>query len=154
MLVPALLHKEEIERKFAEVMYSDEYFYYLGYAHGHELPRIEPRDNQYQWAIVNKDGNLIGYLAYTIIQDTDTVTYFGMFGFDGNPVLGFDVVKHLEELIAAHRRIEWRCIGGNPVLKHYKKFCRDHNGDYVILHDVVKDNIGNYWDEYIFEIVN
>jgi hypothetical protein len=44
-------------------------------------------------------------------------------------------------------------IGGNPVKRHYDKFCAKHNGNRVVLHDVCKDENGNYRDEYIYEII-
>jgi hypothetical protein len=172
MLKPAYLYKEQLEKKFAEIMYNDDYFLYMGYAHGHELPKIEPKDNVYQWAIVSPErvtnvdeyGNItepveipekiIGWFAYQIQPETDTVLNFGLYSFDrGNPVIGLDVYRKMEELIFNHRRIEWRVIGGNPVVKYYDKFCEKYGGNKVTLHSVVKDQNGVYRDEHIYEIL-
>lgn len=173
MLKPAMLYKDELEKKFASVMYDDDYFLYMGYAHGHELPKIEPMDNVYLWAIVcetkiNIDPlgvfqelkymptkeNVIGYFAYQIQPETDTVLNFGLYSFDrGNLLIGYDVYHKMQELVKNHRRIEWRVIGGNPVIRHYDKFCYMNNGRKVTLHKVVKDPNGVYRDEHIYEIV-
>ena len=173
MLKPAMLYKAELEKKFAEVMYDDDYFLYMGYAHGHELPKIEPRDNVYQWAIVRETKinidplgvfqelrytptkeNVIGYFAYQIQPETDTVYNFGLYSFDrGNPIIGGDVFYKMKELVEKHRRIEWRVIGDNPVIRHYDKFCYMNNGRKVTLHNVTKDHNGIYRDEHIYEIV-
>jgi len=67
MLVPAIIYKDELEKKFQNEIYTERYFYYVGYAYGFELPKIEVRDNYCQWAIVDKDEydeELLGYLAY------------------------------------------------------------------------------------------
>lgn len=167
MLKPAMLYKDELEKKFAEVMYDDDYFLYMGYAHGHELPKIGAFDNQYQWAIVSPEKfklyggmksvhiseKVIGWFAYQAQPETDTVLNFGLYSFDrGNPIIGEDVFCIMTELLD-HRRLEWRVIGGNPVIKHYDKFCWRNGGNKVTLHNVVKDRNGVYRDEHIYEIL-
>lgn len=153
MLKPAYLYKDELEKKFAEVMYDDDYFLYMGYAHGHGLPKIGTFDNEYQWAIVSKE-KVIGWFAYRVQPETDTVFDFGLYSFNrGNPIIGKDVFCKMKELVKKHRRLEWRVIGGNPVIRHYDKFCCLNGGKRVTLHKVVKDTNGFYRDEHIYEIV-
>ena len=59
MLVPAITYKDKLDELFAKEVYTERYFYYVGYAYGFELPKIEVRDNYYQWAIVDEDEYLI-----------------------------------------------------------------------------------------------
>ena len=154
MLVPALLYKEEIEKAFAKELYTDGYFYYCGYAHCNSLTEISAEDNVYQYAIVDTHKKLVGYLAYRVNSCGDCAYNFGLYSFDkGNLIIGKDLFSEMERLCKVFRRIEWRMIGGNPVKKHYDKFCAKHNGNVVRLHDVCRDNDGNYHDEYIYEIV-
>ena len=135
-------------------MYDNDYFFYMGYAYGHELPNIQPADNIFQWAIVNNKNKVIGWFAYRIQPETDTAYNFGFYSFDrGNPIIGRDIFKKMEDLVKEHHRVEWRMIGDNPVQKHYDKFCEKHNGNRVHLHQVCKDTHGQYHDEYIYEIV-
>lgn len=153
MLKPALMYKKELENKFTEIMYDDEYYLYMGYIHGHELPKIEPQDNAYQWAIVDK-AKLIGWFAYRVQPETDSVYNFGLYSFDrGNPIIGIDVFNKMEELVRNFRRIEWRALSTNSVVKHYDKFCQKHGGNKVVLHEVGKAPDGSYWDDIIYEIV-
>lgn len=153
MLKPALLYKKELEEKFINKLYSDEYFFYTGYDVT-SLPEIAAKENYYQYAIVDNDV-VIGYFAYYIDRISDTVCNFGLYSFDkGNFIIGLDVGKKLKELIKNHHRIEWRVIDGNPVKKHYDKFCQRYNGNIVCLHDVTKNLSGNYVNEYIYEIIN
>ena len=153
MLKPAILYKEELEKKFAEQLYSDEYYYYSGYAHCNSLQEIRAEDNIYRYAIVDND-EVVGWFAYNIQPETDTVYSFGLYSFaPGNPVIGIDVMRKMEELVVNFRRVEWRMIGGNKVERHYDRFCQRHNGNKVILHDVCKDNHGQYHNECIYEIV-
>ena len=153
MLKPAIMYKEELNKKFAEVLYDERYFYYTGYAHANTLPEIKDVEERYQYAIV-KDNEVIGFFAYWIFAGTDTVDRFGLFSFKSDPIIGIDVMRKMEELIKNHRRIEWRKIGGNKVERHYDRIVKRHNGNKVVLHDVCLDNEGNYRDEMIYEIVN
>lgn len=153
MLIPAILKKDELEKLFAQYVYTDEYFYYTGYCYSHGLPQIEIKDNHYQFAIVDDD-EVIGYLAYTIDPMNDTVYNFGLYSFDkGNWTIGIDLIKELNKLVKRHRRIEWRMVGGNPVKRHYDKFCERYGGRCVVLHKVAKAPEGGYRDNYIYEIV-
>ena len=153
MLVPAILYKDELEKRFAEKLYTEDAFYYNGYAYGNTVPTISVEDNRFQFAILDKD-KVVGWLAYSIIPESDTICNFGLMGFDNNITVAKDLKNKLEELVKNHRRLEWRMIGGNKVEKHYDKFCFSHGGNKVVLHDVTKDELGYYHDECIYEIVN
>lgn len=153
MLVPAILYKEELEERFAEKLYSQDAFFYTGHAYWNSIPNISVEDNIYQYAILDKD-KVVGWLAYAIMPESDTICSFGLMGFDNNITVAKDLKDKLEELVNTHRRLEWRMIGGNKVEKHYDKFCFSHGGNKVVLHDVTKDEQGNYHDECIYEIIN
>ena len=114
-----------------------------------------PEGSQFQYAIVDNNEKLIGYLAYAVDWYASTAYNFGLFSFDrGNPLVGKEVFKKLEELVSSMHRVEWRMVGGNPVEKHYDKFCEMNNGKKHILKDSIRDKDGNYRDNIIYEIVN
>jgi hypothetical protein len=165
MLVPAICYKEELLKKFSKEIYTDRYFLYAGYPHSHQLPVIDDSDDNYRWAIVDKDpesddpSNLvpIGYLAYKVYSDTNSVENFGLYAFEDIPkssCLGTDVRDKLIELINTYHRVSWRMIGGNPIQHSYDWVVKKYNGNIVQLHDVLKDSYGNYRDEFIYEIIN
>lgn len=158
MLEPAVIHKEELCKLFESQIYTEDYFFYIGYPHAFELPNLNVEESVYRWAIIDKekvDGKVVGYFSYRVNPTTDCADQFGWYSFDkGNPIVGYDVFKKLNELVARFHRIEWRVISGNPVVRHYDKFCKWHGGNKVILHDATKDPDGAFRDEYIYEIVN
>ena len=47
----------------------------------------------------------------------------------------------------------WRMVGGNPVEKHYDRFCDRYNGKKFVLTDAIKDRYGIYHTDVIYEIV-
>lgn len=155
MLKPALLYRDEIIQKFTECLYTVDYYYYSGWNCGSSLPEIKPEENLYQYAFVDKDDNVIGFLTYRIYDYSDTAQEFGLFSFDrGNSIIGIDLFKKLEELVARHHRVEWQVIEGNPVKRHYDKFCKKHNGYIHHYHGTTKSIEGKYVDSYVYEIVN
>lgn len=154
MLKPAICYKEELEKNFAEELYTDKFFWYAGYGNCTEPPEIKPKDGRYQWVIIGEDGHVEGYFAYQIGPETDTVFNIGLYSFNGNGLYVVNsVLKKMNELVNEHRRIEWRMVGGNPIQEAYDQFCKKNGGNIVKLHQVIKDIHGKWHDEYIYEIV-
>ena len=154
MLKPAILYENQIIDCFNEYLYTDEFYYYSGWLGCNEIPDLEPTDGHYQYAIVDEYDDVIGYFAYRINYATRSVYNFGLFSFDkGNPIIGFDVFKKLGELVNNFHKLEWRMIEGNPVKRHYDKFCKRYNGTIHHLRDTSIDKNGNYNGEYIYEII-
>lgn len=155
MLKPAILYKEQIEKEFLKKFYTQDMFYETGCLESW-VPDIKPSTDgyKYEYAIVNSKDELIGFLSYCIDRYADSVSRFGLISFDkGNSLIGIDVGRELERLVNNHHRVEWRMIGGNPVEKHYDKFCKKHMGVKHVLRDATRDADGNWHDDIIYEII-
>ena len=158
MLIPAILKKQEILDNFKKYYYTTDMMYETG-SLSNWLPNIqeEPESGSFQFAIVNSEEKLIGYLDYHIDWYNSCANRFGLISFDrGNPIVGKDLFKELNKLINDYKlhRIEWRMIGGNPAEKGYDRFCKKFNGTKHILRDAIKDKYGKYHDDIIYEIIN
>ena len=154
MLVPAILYKEEIIKEFQKLYYTDDMLFETGCLE-QWCPNISdiPKEGRFDYAITNEN-KLIGYLSYQIDYYTSKAYNFGLMQFDrGNPIIGKDLFEKLKELVSTMHRVEWRMVGGNPVEKHYDKFCKKYNGNKHILKDSIKDKNGKYRDDIIYEIV-
>lgn len=156
MLVPAILYKEQIKKEFQKYFYTTDMLYETG---GIEnwIPQIAecPESWQFQYAIVDDNKKLIGYLGYSVDWYVSKVYNFGLFSFDrGNVLVGKDVFDKLEELVKTFHRVEWRAVGGNPACRGYDRFIKKHNGTKHILKDSIKDKSGEYHDDIIYEIVS
>lgn len=154
MLVPAILYKEEIIKEFQKLYYTDDMLFETGCLE-QWCPNISdmPKEGRFDYAITNEN-KLIGYLSYQIDYYTSKAYNFGLMSFDrGNPIIGKDLFEKLKELVSTMHRVEWRMVGGNPVEKHYDKFCKKYNGNKHILKDSIKDKNGKYRDDIIYEIV-
>lgn len=158
MLIPAIIKKDEILKSFQEYFYTEDMIYETG-GLNNWLPSIEEEteSGRFQYAIVNSEDKLLGYLDYQVDWYSSNAHNFGLISFDrGNPIIGKDLFFELNKLIHDYKlhRIEWRMVGGNPVEKHYDKFCEKFNGTKHILKDVIKDKYGKYHDDIIYEIIN
>ena len=157
MLVPAIIKKNEILEAFKNYYYTEDMMYETG-GLTNWLPNIqeETESGRFQYAIVNSEGKLLGYLDYHIDWYSSCASRFGLISFDrGNLIVGKDLYSELNKLIYEYKlhRIEWRMIGGNPVEKHYDKFCEKYNSTKHILKDAIKDKFGNYHNDIIYEII-
>ena len=155
MLVPAILYKEQIIKNMQKYFYTTDMMYETGCMENW-TPQIFdcPNESQFQYAIVDNNEKLIGYLAYTVDWYASKAYNFGLFSFDrGNPLVGKDVFNKLEELVSTLHRVEWRAVGGNPACRGYDSFIKKHNGTKHILKDSIKDSNGCYHDDIIYEII-
>ena len=157
MLRPASLYKNELRKCFLELSYDEDMFYYTG-SFENSVPEIlDSQDGSlYQYAIVDDEDNVIGYFTYRINWYASSASQFGLFSFYKNcSTIGIDVYREIKRIIYQYHihRIEWRMIGGNPVEKHYDKFCSRYNGRKLILKDAIRNKNGKYCDDIIYEIL-
>ena len=156
MLKPALVYKDEIQREMSNYIYSEDMLLYNGSLEFYTSNFENEGDGTlYQYAIVDED-KVIGYLTYHVEWYTACANRFGLFSFDRrNSTVGIDVYREIRKLISSYKihRIEWRMVSGNPVEKHYDKFCRKYNGRKHILRDAIRDRQGCYHDDVIYEIL-
>lgn len=156
MLVQAIEYKEQIMKEMQKYFHTIDMLYCNG---GMEnwVPEIVdcPGWWQFQYAIIDKNENLIGYLEYAVDWYASKAYNFGLFSFSrGNVLIGRDVFEKLEELISTLHRVEWRAVSGNPACRAYDHFIKRHDGTKHVLKDSIKDKDGNYHDDIIYEVVN
>lgn len=155
MIKPAILYKDEIIEMFQNNYYTDAMTYNTGGLYNW-CPNIqeEPDENTFQFAIVNKDDELLGFITYKVDWYVDKAYNFGMLSKqEGNPLFGKEIFNIMEELVKRHHRIEWSMVGGNPVERSYDKFCSRHGGTKFVFKDSLRDREGNYRNSILYEIV-
>lgn len=156
MLKPAIIYKDEIIKCMQEYFYTDDMMYETGCLNNWIPDIIDcPGENNFQYAIVNNDNELIGFLVYQVDWYASKAYNFGLFSFDrGNSLIGRELYNKMKELINTLHRIEWRAVSSNPACRGYDNFIKKHNGNKHILKDAIKDRDGKYHDDIIYEIVN
>ncbi len=158
MLKPAICYKEQIDAALKEYFYSNEMLYYTGSLES-SLIEVAKKGNggRYEWAILDNNGKLTGYITYYIDHFSSCVWSFGLFSFDkGNVINGKETFNLLENLVSTYHRVEFRAVSGNPATRGYDSFLKRHSdiGVKHTLRDVFKDINDKYHDDYIYEFVN
>ena len=160
MLVPAVVYKDQIEKLSDELRYSEQMMFYNGCnEHGRMQISIDPTEGRYQWAIVDKDKQLVGYLGYMVDYFSAGVYGFGLMNFTENKTqeMASGVLQAIRHILSMHpHRVEWRCVGDNPAFPKYRKICesiKTYQFHYSCMHDVFKDAYGKYHDCGIFELI-
>lgn len=131
MIKPAQLYREELKKKGIETWYDMNYQWYHGGGGSREF--IIP-DNSYEnrcFAAVDKDDNVIGYLAYSISQDSQSAYNFGAISFDrGNPIMAIDMRQLIADIFFKYNmnRVDWCCFADNPAIKGYRSFIKRYGG--------------------------
>lgn len=193
MLVPAVIYKEELTKKFNEIRYSDKAVWFNGCIESGPIQiQDAPSEGKFQYAIVdrkpeydyeytggtvNKDGSTTQHYESKLVGYTDVVVgYLGFYvgwydcGVWGIGLISFEdkpnqaITSAIREMIKMFKnyhlhRIEFRAIGGNPVVKKYDKIIATLNKGNrysckkITLTDTFKDRYGNFQNSYIYELI-
>lgn len=159
---PAVCFEAQLKEEWNKMTYKDDMFYYMGAPGSDEFYVAHESANlggsyRYQWAIVDDNEKVIGVIDYLYNARTKITSQFGLYSFDkGNPIIGHALKECLDEIVykLKSHRVEWRMISGNPVQKHYDKYCEMYNGKKHILKDACMDLYGNYHDDVIYELID
>ena len=157
MLRPAILYREDIEMYFKNAYGTEDMFLYLGSLEN-SYPNIQEEETvgTRQFAIVDESKNceLVGYLEYHIDWVNDCVYRIGIFSFDhGNVSVIKDIFDEIERLIQRFHRIEFCMVEGNPAERNYDAFIKRHNGYKIRRHATIRDPLGKWRDDIMYEII-
>ena len=174
MLVPAITYKEEIEREFQKIQYTDKYLWYTGSIDNYDM-EVKTEGDKFAFAIVDAKKCLIGYISFRVdwycsmaynfslikFVDKERIsTYQGIVTYNMTPLIASAIreVMRMIESFNLHR-IDFRCVSGNPAEKKYESICLQikDKGEYRVLyhifHDNIRDKQGNYHDTIVYELI-
>lgn len=154
---PANNYEEEIKKNFNDILYTEDYLLWTGGLGHFEYRGVnnDENGNYYRFAILDDD-KLIGYISYAIDWYSSCAYNFGLISFDkGNVNVAIALYRLLDQIINEYHihRIDYRMVGGNPVKRHYDRFCEKYNGRCIEFRDCFKDRTGKYRNEYVYEII-
>lgn len=157
MLRPAQLYKNKLYDEYVKTWYKPENMFYTGYI-GDRVPEIP--DNNYDshhFVSVDKNDNLIGYIAYSVDWVSMNADRFGIISFDrGNIEFGKDVYRVICNLFKKYHmnRISWHAYVENPAVRAYRNFIKKHGGrECGYYRQNVKLQDGRLHDSVQFEIL-
>jgi len=169
MLVPAMCYKEEIEKAYTSLAYSEKLLWFDGSIDNFRHEVTEEAD-KYSFAIV-ESGQVIGYISFRVDWYCSMAYNFGLMSFmdiyfdntsqeykSTKPIV-FKAIREVTRMIESFNlhRIDFRCVGGNPAEDGYIGILSHFDDRYSIVRGVFRDNIrdrqGNYHDTIMFEMI-
>lgn len=156
MLKNALPYKEELIKKFQEVWYNVDYQYYSG---GTGNRNLMIPDNNYEdhcFASIDRNGKVVGYIAYHVDYAAMSCCNFGAISFDrGNLTFTKDLFQAIDDIFTKYHmnRIDFWAFTDNPVVPTYHRLVEKYGGRVVgILEDTAKLIDGKLHSSIIFEL--
>lgn len=163
MVVPANLYKEEIEKQFKAIQYSDKYLWYTGSIDNYDM-EVKTEGDKFAFAIVTYIHDreiLVGYVSFRVDWYCSMAYNFSLIKFLDAPMVMARAVREVIRMIEGFNlhRIDFRCISGNPAEQKYDRIVDKilDKGVYDCHMPTFKDNIkdthGNYHDTICYELI-
>ena len=131
MIKPAILYKEELQKKIAETWFDPDYMYYYDTTPG--IPDIADKpDNQYQFVSVNEQGEVVGFFSYWVYEPSKRAMNFGLMAFrKHNRTFMKDAIQMFKDMFLKYgiESAEWRCYADNEeAVKLYRNIIARYGG--------------------------
>lgn len=154
MLVPAACYKEEIEKQFKNIQYTDKYLWYTGSIDNYDM-EVKTEGDKFAFAIVTYIHDrevLVGYISFRVDWYCSMAYNFSLIKFLDASMVMARAIREVMRMVEGFnlRRIDFRCISGNPAERGYWKILKriDIQKKYTIRHLVFTDNIRDWKGEY------
>lgn len=157
MLKPAQLYKEKLEEENIKAWYKPENIFWNG---GTGDTTINLPDDNYErhcFVSVDKDDNIIGYIAYSVDWSAMSADQFGIISYRKNSLeFAKDVYKVICDLFETYHmnRLSWCSYADNPAIRGYRNFIKKHGGkECGYYRQIARLQDGKLHDSVDFEIL-
>jgi len=133
MLVAAINYADELIQLTNGLWFTEKYMYWNADAYYQKIQISEDSWNKHQFVSV-ADGNVIGFISYTIDRAADSVTNLSIANFTEDSVtFGRDVYRALSDIFLKFnfRKLSYSVVVGNPIEKQYDKLTKKFHGRIV-----------------------
>lgn len=159
MLDLALNHSEELQKKFRDTWFSEDYKFYSCVNYYEDFKVSDSTWNYHQFVSVDGDKNIIGYIGYCIERADNSVDGLTIINFtkDNKTEFGIDIANAIRDIFKKYhfRKLDFAVVVGNPVEKIYDAMVTKYNGrivgtkkEHAHLYD------GKYYDLKLYEILS
>lgn len=158
MLKPAQLYREELNKVCTAQWYDLRNMYYHSSVVMSEYNIPDSTEYGHYFVSVDKDDNVIGYLAYCTDHSARRVYNMGLISFDkGNLEFIRDIYQAFKNIFEVYHMhsMEWFCYADNPAIKGYRRLVKKYHGrecGYFRDESVLLD--GKFHDSVKFEILD
>lgn len=156
MLDIALKYTDELKKLYINTWHNEKYKYY-NYRSFWEMPKFEESTwDGHDFVSLNKKGEVIGAIGYSINRPTESVCGLGIINFTDDPMFGKDVIQAMKDIFEKYNFRKMSCcvVIGNPVEKTYDRLIPKYGGRIVgIEKEETKLCDNKYYDVKRYEIL-
>lgn len=158
MLDLAIKYREQLQQLMYDTWMNEKYKFWNCTNYSEKFELAENTWNYHQFVSVDKDGNVIGYIGYSIDRESDYVCGLNIINFsDNKAVFGCDAGRAIKNIFEKYkfRRLEFSVIIGNPIEKAYDRLVKKYGGRIVGIYEKrVRLIDGRFYDEKLYEVPN
>lgn len=156
MLDIAINHVDELKEKMTGTWFQEKYKFYNYDEYYRDLNIEDETWNAHQFVSLDKEGNVIGYIDYSVNRQTYNCSNFGIINFSDNKItFGMDVGQALRDIFEKFKfnKLTFSVVVGNPIEKSYDKMISRYGGRIVGIYEKETKLIdGEYYDVKLYEI--
>jgi hypothetical protein len=157
MLELALLYKDRLQHLYNKCIYKEKYKYLFCDVYADVLKIDDSTWNKHQFASVDEDGGINGYISYNIHRAEQGTSGLTIMSFNDYSIpFARDVKQAIDDIFIKFnfRRLAWTVIQGNPAEKAYDKFIDMYNGNIIgVAHEVTTLYDGKRYNSKLYEIL-
>lgn len=158
MIEPAQKYKEELQDLYYDIWYDDKYKYYNSGCYWSPMDIKETTWDAHEFASVDKDGNVLGIIAYETDHTLPAARNLSIINFsDDHFTFGKDVRTVIKDVFEKYgfRKLSFGVVIGNPIEETYDKLVAKYGGRVIGIakEDVVLQNHKRY-DIKMYEILS
>ena len=156
MLDVAIKYSDQLKKQMLNLWFVEKYKYW-NYDNYHREFVVESNTwNNHQFVSIDNNGNIIGYIGYTVDRLTYSVYGLSAINFTENKIVfGNDLRKALIDIFEKFNfhKLKFAVVIGNPIEKSYDKLIEKYGGRIVGVYEQETKLIDDkYYDEKIYEI--
>lgn len=156
MLDIACKYELELQGLFCDIIFDKNYMFYTGSSYRMKYEADVNTWEQHEFVSLDKDKNILGYIAYNINRDSMVADGLRIVNFTNKKaVFGRDVMIALDEIFTKFnfRKLCYCVFIGNPVEGTYDRLTEKYGGRIVgVQYKENKLLDGNYYDCKLYEI--
>lgn len=157
MLDLALNHVEELKFLFRKIWFDDKYKFYNFDMYHSDFEISTDTQGAHQLVSVDGEGNVIGYICYSIARQTLNVGDLEIINFtDDIYTFGSDMKRVFKDIFEKFhfRKLSFSVVVGNPIEPQYDKLIKKYGGRIVGIQEAQTKLIDNkYYDVKLYEIL-
>ena len=156
MLDLAINYEEVLKYKFRQTWFKDKYKYYNYFTYFSDFKADEDSWNKHQFVSLNKEGEIIGYIGYSIDRAEHNCHSLNIINFTDNiTIFANDLKQVLTDIFEKFKfnKLKFSVVIGNPIEKSYDKIIGKYGGRIVGVEEKEARLFdGEYYDVKLYEI--